>query len=250
MTPAALTSRRTQDELLRQVCAARLFARVQFHGINGQHREWPGHFVAFDSDGLWLSIPELMPSTDILTDTRMNIHFEVGRPLCAVATCIGRLPRTDGSGPRMLLCSRRPTRIEWHERPTTLNVMSDDLRGVSAVLFDLDDARLTYSPRPLRFTNRQVVVAIDPPEEFRGGDMFQLQLAIPGQRLLATLFLRRKSTAFDRGGATITFSTVSGDEPQWTREPLGRLALLNRSSGSYSTGGRVLIESCDVETPC
>ncbi|MBL8877808.1 MAG: hypothetical protein JNG88_01710 [Phycisphaerales bacterium] len=251
MASAALTSRETQDELLRQACAARLANTIQIRSTGPRNPEWPGAFVAYDSDGLWLYAPQLVSSDQALANERIDIHFQVGRAMRAVTFCVGRQPRTgpDGS-PGMLVRARRPSRVEAYEPAPAFNLSSDALCGVSAALFDLDDARLTYSPRPLRLSNEQVVLAIDPPEEFRGGDLFQLQLAIPGQRMLATLFLRRRSTEFGRAGATITFSMIPGDEPQWAHEPLCRLAALGRSTTSFSSGGRVLLESCDVETPC
>lgn len=230
---AALTCRREQERILHQVCHAQLPLMLTFAGDGADRDEHPGQFVAFESDTLWLDVPRLLDNGVLLAGRRAELRFQSGAALRAVATIISRAPRLGAkSRPELLLSLRRPVRIEPDTGTRSFVLTAASLADVSAVLIDLDDARLIYSPQPLRITNRTVDLAIDPPEWFRGGDLFELQLAIPGYREQLRLYLRRSRFTTDgHGRSNMSFRILAGDEPRWTSRAVAALSAFVDQTG-------------------
>lgn len=225
---AALTSRREQERILRIVCDAQQSLTFAFaeNSANGANRDqWPGRFVAFESGALWVHVPRLLESHETLAGRRAEIRFEHGAPLRAVATALGRAPRLGPQGrPELHVHLRRPILIEPSKQSPPFMLTAAQLADVSAMLIDLDDVRLVYSPRPLRITRRAVDLVIDSPERFRGGERFELRLAIPGHSEQPCLYLRRNRLTTDgHGRSKVSFRILAGDEPRWTSHAVAAL---------------------------
>lgn len=252
MQSSALTSRREQDRILRQACAAQKEITVFWNRNDSRSNGWSGRFVAYETSLLWLDVPELLSGNEPIADRTLEVRFSMEQPLRVICTAIGRAPRLGIDGRlRLLLSTRRPLRIEPALRPTSFILRESHLRGVAATLIDVDDARLTYSPRPVRITNQQIVLVTDPPEEFHDGDLFQLQLAIPGDRTLTTLIVRLVECDKRNGGTTaVTFVPVPGDEGLWTAEPLRRLGAFALRVAPGGSAQPSLTDFRDVEIPC